>query len=354
VYIVGGCNPSQPTYRGYIYTILISAWVLQQCGSQADIIVYIQLSSTVADTVLPEQDIRPMQQLGIHIRYMNKTAQESFHRIILEKLLIVVGLTQYARVIFLDGDVLVRRNLDYLFELSMKVVLKDNLIVRGRGSPANAGLFMLTPEEGGYAAMQTILHDTEERGRHMPYPPHWDETVGWGHVIAPDDPWRTTSTLQGTLWNYYGAQSDQGLLYYWVKYVKKSFSVIVDRSVENWGPIVVEVNGRAQERAQLQSKMRIKDLAKFVNVSHCHAGMTHMRSHLSSDFIHYMGRTNKPWMRSVPEGLSEATSLSGWIHYWFWMLMKVNDALELQIDFSNWTSLGKPLLDGDPEMPKLT
>jgi hypothetical protein len=343
VYVIGGCDPAQPAYRGYVYTILASTWIQQQCGSKADTIVYFQMSHKTNDTALPEQDVRPMHKLGIRVRYLPQNPEESFHHLILKKLMIV-GLVEYSRVIFLDGDMMVRSNIDYYFDLSMKGILKENVIQRGGKSPVNAGFFMLTPEPGGYETIQQIIHDSEERYRHLPHP-RWNDTLGWGHVIAPEDAWVDGSGRNGTKWNFYGAYSDQGLLFHWIKYVKKSFSVITGGHIEHWG------SAGSGHRAQLESTMSMLDLHRWINTTDCHEGMTHVKSDLPNVFIHFAGKPNKPWTKKVPRDLNESTSLQTVIHFWFWTLMKVNDALEMNLGFDNWQRIRRPLLD--TTLPKL-
>jgi hypothetical protein len=339
VYIIGGCNPAVPAYRGFLYTILISTWVQKRCGGKADIIVFIQMAYDSNDKALPDEDVRLMQKLGIRVRYLPPNPDESFHYLILQKLMIV-GLTEYSRVIFIDGDVMLRINVDRYFEMSMKGVLKENVVQRGGSSPVNAGFFMLAPEPGGNEAIQKIIQETEERGRKMRYP-HWNNTLGWGQVISPDDPWIDGSGRVGTNWTFYGAYSDQGLIYYWIKYVKKSFPVIMGDPIENWG------------EAGLESKMSLSDFDSLANTSQCSEGMTHVKSNLAEDFIHYFG-AEKPWLQEVPSDLNEESSMKTKINFWFWMLMKVNDDLDIGIDFSKWTPIQSPPLGAGPEYPKLT
>jgi hypothetical protein len=340
VYVIGGCDPSRPSYRGYLYNILISTYIQHQHGSTADTVVYIQMIHSIDAETLPERDVRPLRQLGIHIRYIPKNHDESFHRIILQKF-IVLNLTEYSRVIFLDGDVTLRNNIDYLFDWSIRGLLKENVILRGITEPANAGLFMLSP--GGYDTIQSIIYDTEERGREMMYP-YWDETVGWGSIISTSDPWISLTDTTGTKWNFYGAYTDQGLLYHWVKYVQRSFSVATRDRIEHWGPMG---NG-----TRLEGVTPLTDWAHFTNVTRCYKGTNKFRKCLPphSDMIHYTG-THKPWMQPIPKGLNRHTRSKSQYHFWFGMLMELNDTLQLDIDFQNWTALEGPLLGLFPDVP---
>jgi hypothetical protein len=90
----------------------------------------------------------------------------------------------------------------------------------------------------------------------------------------------------GTQWDWYGANADQGLIYYWMKYVKKSVSLIVKHEVEQW-----EANGEgALERAD--------DLHPNILDQHgCTNDLGPRRNggpSPYSDFVHLTGRA-KPW-----------------------------------------------------------
>ena len=73
----------------------------------------------------------------------------------------------------------------------------------------------------------SIIVEKENRGMLLP-DPYWNETIGWGHIIANDDRDYTLHLNEWKLfdlWNFHGAFTDQGLLYHWVKYVEKSASI---------------------------------------------------------------------------------------------------------------------------------
>lgn len=78
-FIVGGINPQHPSYRGYLYNILIAARILRKRGSQADIVAHFQMAYLSADDNLPAADVHMLQKLDIQIRYIEKSATESFY-----------------------------------------------------------------------------------------------------------------------------------------------------------------------------------------------------------------------------------------------------------------------------------
>jgi hypothetical protein len=209
-YVIGGCNPNKPErYLGFLYNILISARILREEGSTADIVAFFQISHEATDMeTLPDEDVRLLSALGVQIRYIPKSPIESFYDIVLSKFEIL-GMTEYKRVLLMDGDVMPLTNLDFMFDLSSKGILKDNVVISGMWEPANAGFFMVAPVPGDLERIHEIikrraLEAKDLKGR------KFDEVKGWGHVITPDDKW-VARKEQGTLWNFHFAFSDQGL-----------------------------------------------------------------------------------------------------------------------------------------------
>jgi alpha-N-acetylglucosamine transferase len=206
-YVIGGCNEAG-AYRNYIYDIIISTFIQREEGSTADVVVLIQMAYLSAYETLPDQDRKLLERMDVKIQYIPKAEDESFYRIMLDKFLILT-LTRYERVLFMDGDVLARGSLDYIFELSVQGVLKKNLVMAGQKEPANGGFFMLAPRLGGHDRIMAIIADKESRGVQTPYP-HWDESIGWGHVIEEDDYYELLSGKRRQAWDFYGAFADQG------------------------------------------------------------------------------------------------------------------------------------------------
>lgn len=148
-FVIGGCNPNKPAYKGFLYNILVATRLLREVGSTADVVAFFQLSYEYQDsTVLPDEDVRALEGLGIRILYIPQSPHESFYETVLNKFRIL-ELTEYRRVLLMDGDVMPVSNLDYLFELSDdnkygpgNSTLKGNVVVSGPWEPANAGFFL--------------------------------------------------------------------------------------------------------------------------------------------------------------------------------------------------------------------
>ena len=329
-FVIGGCKPEDPAYRYFIYNVLVAARVLQRAGSQADVVVFFQMSHYSTSNELPVADVQLLQAMHVKIKYIPKSPQESFYRTVLDKFRIL-GLTEYRRVLLLDGDVIPMNNLDYLFEMSdgPNATLKENLIVAGKDEPANAGFFMLAPNQTDLEHINRIIQQRGERARELQYP-YFDPVEGWGHAIEQGDQWEAI-WMQGRNWTFWSAFADQGLLYHWVKYVKKSVSIVRKFDVQNWG---VNANGTFGVETTLVEpfKNRTSEYACWKNMKlHCET--------LRRDYVHFTGR-GKPWISGPPKDFSNSTRKWESAHYfWFYQLQQLDQELEMGLDFDNWTTV---------------
>ena len=216
-FVIGGCNPNKPAYKGFMYNILVATRLLREVGSTADVVAFFQLSYEYHDAeVLPADDVKALEGLGIRIMYIPQSQHESFYETVLNKFRIL-ELTEYRRVLLMDGDVMPVSNLDYLFELSDdnkhgpgNSTLKQNVVVSGPWEPANAGFFMLAPGEGEYDRINQIIDTRQKKASAIVKGVKFNETDGWGHVIEAPDQW-VARKQTGRNWDFHFAFSDQGL-----------------------------------------------------------------------------------------------------------------------------------------------
>jgi hypothetical protein len=262
-FVIGGCNPDRPAYRNYVYDVLIASHLLRQYGSTADIVVFFQMSYNSIHNELPAEDIRWLKQMGVRIMYIPKSSQESFYQLqvrverqtntsLLNKISLaddrhlvlcnqlnkfrILSLTEYRRVLFMDADVMPISNLDYLFELSERGVLQPTMIVAGEKEPANGGFFMLQPSPDGLETISRIIQakvDHLKRLRTKDDVVMFDPVWGWGHTILPPDRWESNSRSSYN-WTFNAPHSDQGLLYYFSKYVRQNTSIVLVDRLQRW------------------------------------------------------------------------------------------------------------------------
>mmetsp|Transcript_20536 Transcript_20536/g.24457 ORF Transcript_20536/g.24457 Transcript_20536/m.24457 type:complete len:417 (+) Transcript_20536:88-1338(+) len=252
VYLIGGCNPAKPVYRGYIYNILIAARILRENGSTADINVFFQLSWESKATILPLEDTRLLDTMDIGVIYIPKQEHESFYAVNMQKFR-VLGMTEYSRVLFMDGDIIPLGNLDYFFALSEQGVLKENVGMMGVNEPTNGGFWMVKPQN--IERCNEIIQEREHKARESEYP-FFDPVEGWGHTIIPSDHicMQSSCKRQDTNWTFLAAFADQGLLYHWMKYEQKSFSHIhPNGTIQNWG---IGLNGSVESQEFIDSPFK--------------------------------------------------------------------------------------------------
>jgi hypothetical protein len=220
-FLVAGCDPDDPVrYRAYLYGVAVSIHALQSHGSAADFHVFVELMHGTLHTTLLKEEEDLLTSLQATIHYIPTDPQQSFYRSQLFKFLIL-NLTQYDHVFYMDSDVLPLANLDYLFEAMDQHVLRRNVAFMGKREPANGGSFVLSPRSGALR----LVHDLIVRKEHS----EWNETVGWGvdAISTAEFKYPTTTTVgDRASWEFFGADGDQGLLYYWMKFVERDATFV--------------------------------------------------------------------------------------------------------------------------------
>ena len=300
-FLVAGCNSQSLEYRGFIYNAVVAASKLRKGGSKADIVVMVQMSSLTDEKLLPQEDLHLLDSMDIKVHYLPKFLSkdsETFYAVVMEKFR-VLELLEYSRVLFLDGDIMPWCSLDYMFEMSepvdsKKALLQENVVISWKREPSNAGFFILRPGAGQFGKIQQVIAEKERKALEMKYP-QWDEVQGWGHEIEPWEHWRDGNGKTGVLWNWHAAFADQGLLYYWTKYVKKSVSFIIKNQVDNWG---VSENGTLRLENTLVNAIRNQS---------CHHRGHAMVPYV--DFKHFTGKRATTSFGPVLQGKAEVAQI---------------------------------------------
>lgn len=199
-FLIAGCDPKNPVYKGYIYSIAVSKYLFTKYGSTNDVIVMVRMHSDTDFETLPPEDENILKKSGIIVKYLPKAQLDNFHTAMMDKFRIL-QLVDYTRVLYLDADVIPLNNLDYVFEMSVgpNAVLEENLSLAYNNEPTSGGFFMLKPSDKDYDLISTIVEKREREGY------HFNETIGWGHVMKPPDEWESLLGPKGSLWNFYGS-----------------------------------------------------------------------------------------------------------------------------------------------------
>jgi hypothetical protein len=195
-----------PGYKPYLANMLVARKILLEQGSKADFNVVFKIKYTSNATRLPEQDHKSLKAMGIKVSYLPKTPDGANFFVDQFNKFELWNMTQYRRILYLDGDVMPINNLDYLFKMSdrKKPILKPNMLLAGHTEPSNGGFFMFQPNSTAYRELrQIILNLGPEAGRGTQFP---NRSGLFGHVITPPDKWETNKGhLQGTEFTFVSA-----------------------------------------------------------------------------------------------------------------------------------------------------
>lgn len=227
-FLIGACDPDQPDkYRYFLYSVMVIVRILQSAGSIADFHVWVEMFHLSSHDRLPPEEERVLRELGVTVHYIGgKRPGQSFYALQLQKFRIL-GMTQYKHVMYLDSDIIPLVNLDFLFDWIDEGILKPYVGFVGKAEPINGGSFIVSPREGAVEQINNLINEKEHRP--------WNDTFGWGHTMTPPDRYLTNFMGPQTTWDFHGGDTDQGLLYYWTKYVEKDVSMILKNfTVEHW------------------------------------------------------------------------------------------------------------------------
>ena len=238
LWIIGGVNEDNFYYKGFVWDVLVSASMLRKLGSTADFWLYIRMSPDSKLDKLPAEDLRLLDALGVNVKHLDKPVYESFGLLMFDKFLIL-NMTQYKRVMFLDSDTLPLTNMDYIFHLSdpdyklLPTVMNPYLVLSSRREPTNGAMFVVEPSAWLYEQYLETVRLQREKALTMPYP-HFSKGQGWGYdFTANNDHWESVWE-NGTAWNWHGSHVDQGLLYYLGKFVANKSSFAIGERLQNW------------------------------------------------------------------------------------------------------------------------
>eukprot|EP00557_Chaetoceros_sp_GSL56_P008527 CAMPEP_0176490462 /NCGR_PEP_ID=MMETSP0200_2-20121128/7883_1 /TAXON_ID=947934 /ORGANISM="Chaetoceros sp., Strain GSL56" /LENGTH=525 /DNA_ID=CAMNT_0017887769 /DNA_START=29 /DNA_END=1606 /DNA_ORIENTATION=- len=347
VWVIGGIREDRYGYKGFLWDVLISANLLRKLGSTADFCIFVRLSPSSNLDDLPWEDRQLLEALGIQIILLEKPQVESFSQLVFDKFL-TINMTDYKRVMFLDADIVPITNLDYIFHLSdpdytqVPTLLKPNMITASLGEPCNTGIFMVEPSKEGFEQYEKAFRQQRERAKTLPYP-YFDKDEGWGHNFHEHgDSWQAVNK-KSSKWIFHASHSDQGLMYYWAKYLRQNVTIFISDLVQNWksgdnGQPIMESEGRGI-LAPYQGKVLFQqwscddpqraDESERRNSWRCVP--------FFEGFAHFVGK-RKPW-KSLwrPNHYTTSSHRRQSVKYlWFDELMELNEKYKMGLDMKHW------------------
>jgi alpha-N-acetylglucosamine transferase len=112
--------------------------VLKRLGSQADVVALFQMSQTATESRLPIDGLQLLESQNVIIYFITPqwTGRETFYRTQLDKFRIL-GLQQYEKVLFLDGDIMPLCNLDPFLSWRQ---FQENVVIEGPKESLQRGI----------------------------------------------------------------------------------------------------------------------------------------------------------------------------------------------------------------------
>jgi hypothetical protein len=353
VWIIGAIHEDKPSYKGFVWDVLVSASLLRKTGSTADFWLYVRLSPESKLDTMPDEDLRLLDALGVKVRHLDKPKHESFSQLMYDKFYIL-NMTEYKRVMFLDADTIPLTNLDYYFHLSdpgykdLPTLLKPFFLFATRGEPTNGGMFIAEPSAHIYEQYKEAVRKQHEKAKTFPYP-HFDRKEGWGHSFLDNgDEWEAINKT-GKRWHWHGSHVDQGIMYYVAKYLCKEVSISIGQKVQNWKGVDGQINPEKEsESLGMLEKYQPELLAYQYECDHGgHGGFEWTCNPPYDSFAHFVG-PQKPWqgqfsMKWINEPVSTSTRKAAMM-VWFKELITLNDKHSMGIDFEHWNDKHLPLM----------
>ena len=332
-YLMAGCEASpQSSCVGYIMNVLAAKSLLDEHGFGGELVTMIRMTSSSTPKKLAQDEW--LRRAGVKVQYLPSLPVDNFALAQLDKFR-TLQMLEYDRVLYLDADAIPLCNLDYVFDASYRGYLSEYVAMGQYVSPATGSIFLVTPKEGAFQQVMSIVRERLDKGG-------FNQVDGWGHVISEPDFWKSMLE-RGRNWTFYGAHADQGLLYHWIKYVNKNWTLLFREYVETWRQVD---DGYDSESYALEDGTRIAMVNRSKDFNFGCNSPRYDRApwakyHLYADHYHFAG-LRKPWFHPKP------TNDTGTVEdlWWHW-LSRANATWNLQLP--SVLNISKPSLGGRPK-----
>jgi len=99
-------------------------------------------------------------------------------------------------------------------------------------SPVHAGIFICEPDRQIFDDLKQIIISQEQHDHSSQQA--WDPAIGWGTPIG--DWYNVNYNVGGSDWSLNSGHADQGLLYYYFRYVLRDVAIVYKDRVLEWSP----------------------------------------------------------------------------------------------------------------------
>lgn len=179
----------------------------------------------------------------------------------------------------------------------------------------------MSPEVGVYDKIVKIIERREREGY------HFNETIGWGHQMIPPDGWESLKKFEGSNWDFYGSFTDQGLIYYWTKYVKKRVTIANGPRVKTWK---ANDEGNIELVRDVPGEEIFGHIEKTLKVKAIHRATFNLHTHVPYRDFHHFKEYFKPWVASKAYRVDHGPH-----ELWFDVLKELNERHSFGIDIDN-------------------
>jgi alpha-N-acetylglucosamine transferase len=294
--LLSGLNPDF-THRGFLYNAVIMKKALETLGSTADFIVMIgyqndpSKGSAAQQQSLYVSDLNLLKANNIIIYELPRYLSSNKYKLNFAEMALLkvtpFSLISYEKIQYFDGDILPTRNMDCYFEIA------PYTFTIGAVSPLNSGWYLLSPNQKIYdffqqKALWRLMRD-------------WDKEKGWGHRFPRNVFYTRGKQKEITLWDFNGADMDQGLFLYFFAYFYGNL-YLIDTDLKEiyyyekgiYSDHFLSMKQQQNEQPEDHSVLPIvkspySTLSSEEGLSICHGRLP------TDCFIHFTGHS-KPWI----------------------------------------------------------
>jgi hypothetical protein len=183
---------------------------------------------------------------------------------------------------------------------------------------------------------------------------NFDNELGWGASLKPTGGWKGTHR-GGDNWAFWYGAADQGLLYYWAKFVEQNVTLLIGETFENWGSQMDnEDNGTRTPVLELSYQAPFDDFRgvsmqrsykdSACITSHAKKGVESAFCHEPVRSLHHFYGKNKPWTHMPPSSFRTAgEARKSAIGIFYYYLDRVNSQYNLGLNLDDWASEKKKI-----------
>ena len=153
------------SYLGFLLHMATVRYMLEESGSEMDVVVLLRLAQGVRSSTLPASQETFFAKLGMRIEYLPPD-EDNWRSFMMEKFQLL-RFYEYKQILFFDADVLPLCNWDHYFDMTEQGIFAPNLVFGFRNEPAQGGFFLLSPERGDWDYDKLIL-EVETNGAVTP------------------------------------------------------------------------------------------------------------------------------------------------------------------------------------------